>query len=213
MVITGAGGNFCSGGDVHEIIGPLTKMDDAGPARVHPHDRRPGPGDARLPAADHRRGRRRLRRRRRDPGHGQRPPPRRARREDRLPVHPRRPVPAPTWAPARSCRGSSATAAPPNCCSPAASMSADEGLAWGFYNRARRRRPLADAQALAARPRRRPDLRPRHDQAPARRRMGRDRSTPRSTWRREAQAICMADQRLPPRLRSLRRQAHAGVQG
>ena len=26
MVIAGAGGNFCSGGDVHEIIGPLTKM-------------------------------------------------------------------------------------------------------------------------------------------------------------------------------------------
>ena len=26
IVITGAGGNFCSGGDVHEIIGPLTKM-------------------------------------------------------------------------------------------------------------------------------------------------------------------------------------------
>ena len=25
-MITGAGGNFCSGGDVHEIIGPLTKM-------------------------------------------------------------------------------------------------------------------------------------------------------------------------------------------
>ena len=24
--LTGAGGNFCSGGDVHEIIGPLTKM-------------------------------------------------------------------------------------------------------------------------------------------------------------------------------------------
>jgi enoyl-CoA hydratase/carnithine racemase len=30
VVITGAGGNFCSGGDVHEIIGPLTKMDSAG---------------------------------------------------------------------------------------------------------------------------------------------------------------------------------------
>ncbi|MEE9251060.1 MAG: enoyl-CoA hydratase-related protein, partial [Alphaproteobacteria bacterium] len=30
VVITGAGGNFCSGGDVHEIIGPLTKMDMAG---------------------------------------------------------------------------------------------------------------------------------------------------------------------------------------
>jgi enoyl-CoA hydratase/carnithine racemase len=26
VVITGAGGNFCSGGDVHDIIGPLTKM-------------------------------------------------------------------------------------------------------------------------------------------------------------------------------------------
>ena len=26
VVITGDGGNFCSGGDVHEIIGPLTKM-------------------------------------------------------------------------------------------------------------------------------------------------------------------------------------------
>ncbi len=27
IVITGEGNNFCSGGDVHEIIGPLTKMD------------------------------------------------------------------------------------------------------------------------------------------------------------------------------------------
>ena len=26
IVISGQGGNFCSGGDVHEIIGPLTKM-------------------------------------------------------------------------------------------------------------------------------------------------------------------------------------------
>ena len=30
VVFTGAGGNFCSGGDVHEIIGPLTKMDTGG---------------------------------------------------------------------------------------------------------------------------------------------------------------------------------------
>ena len=30
IVIRGEGGNFCSGGDVHEIIGPLTTMDDAG---------------------------------------------------------------------------------------------------------------------------------------------------------------------------------------
>jgi hypothetical protein len=26
VIFTGAGGNFCSGGDVHEIIGPLTEM-------------------------------------------------------------------------------------------------------------------------------------------------------------------------------------------
>jgi len=30
VVLTGAGGNFCSGGDVHEIIGPLTRMDEQG---------------------------------------------------------------------------------------------------------------------------------------------------------------------------------------
>ncbi|MDX1593872.1 MAG: enoyl-CoA hydratase family protein [Gammaproteobacteria bacterium] len=30
VVLTGAGGNFCSGGDVHEIIGPLTGMDMKG---------------------------------------------------------------------------------------------------------------------------------------------------------------------------------------
>ena len=30
VVIGGAGGNFCSGGDVHEIIGPLVQMQDGG---------------------------------------------------------------------------------------------------------------------------------------------------------------------------------------
>ncbi len=29
VVVTGAGGNFCSGGDVHEIIGPLVQMQEA----------------------------------------------------------------------------------------------------------------------------------------------------------------------------------------
>lgn len=33
VVITGAGGNFSSGGDVHEIIGPLVEMDSAGVRR------------------------------------------------------------------------------------------------------------------------------------------------------------------------------------
>jgi len=30
VVLRGAGGNFCSGGDVHEIIGPLVRMQEAG---------------------------------------------------------------------------------------------------------------------------------------------------------------------------------------
>ncbi|MBV9528552.1 enoyl-CoA hydratase family protein [Sphingomonas sp.] len=30
VVVRGAGGNFCSGGDVHDIIGPLTRMDQTG---------------------------------------------------------------------------------------------------------------------------------------------------------------------------------------
>src|SRR5262245_25241970 len=30
IVLTGSGGNFCSGGDVHEIIGPLTKLNYQG---------------------------------------------------------------------------------------------------------------------------------------------------------------------------------------
>jgi enoyl-CoA hydratase/carnithine racemase len=30
IVLTGDGGNFCSGGDVHEIIGPLTRLDMPG---------------------------------------------------------------------------------------------------------------------------------------------------------------------------------------
>jgi enoyl-CoA hydratase/carnithine racemase len=30
VVVAGAGGNFCSGGDVHDIIGPLTEMDMGG---------------------------------------------------------------------------------------------------------------------------------------------------------------------------------------
>ncbi len=30
VVVTGAGGNFCSGGDVHDIIGPLVRMQEAG---------------------------------------------------------------------------------------------------------------------------------------------------------------------------------------
>ena len=90
IVLTGAGGNFCSGGDVHEIIGPLV-------GRSMPEllefTRMTGAlveGDAQLSAADRRRRRRRLRRRRRDPRDGVRHPPGDARREDGVPVHARR---------------------------------------------------------------------------------------------------------------------------
>jgi len=50
VVISGQGGNFCSGGDVHEIIGPLTEMNMNGLLEftrmtgdlvkaIRPHDR------------------------------------------------------------------------------------------------------------------------------------------------------------------------------
>ena len=47
VVIASNGGNFCSGGDVHDIIGPLLDTRHEGSARVHAHDRRSGQGDAR----------------------------------------------------------------------------------------------------------------------------------------------------------------------
>ena len=135
VVIRGAGGNFCSGGDVHEIIGPLTKMDSRRPAGLHPHDGRPGPGHARLPAADRRCGRRRLRGRRRDPRHGER--------------HPFRASPGAKTAFLFSRVGLSgadmgACAILPRIIGhgraaellfTGRSMSSDEGFAWGFYNR------------------------------------------------------------------------------
>ena len=104
VVVTGAGGNFCSGGDVHEIIGPLTTHAHARTAGVHAHDRRPGQGDAPLPAAGHRRHRRHLRRCRRHDRAGLRPALRHAR--PRAPPSCSRASawPAPTWAPAPCCR-------------------------------------------------------------------------------------------------------------
>jgi enoyl-CoA hydratase/carnithine racemase len=34
VVLAGSGGNFCSGGDVHEIIGPLVAMQEKGESAV-----------------------------------------------------------------------------------------------------------------------------------------------------------------------------------
>ena len=39
VVFASNGGNFSSGGDVHDIIGPLTKDVDERAADLHPHDR------------------------------------------------------------------------------------------------------------------------------------------------------------------------------
>jgi enoyl-CoA hydratase/carnithine racemase len=119
VILAGAGGNFCSGGDVHEIIGPLTKMDLGGlqdftrmtgdlvramracpqPIVAAVDGVCAGAGailamasDLRLAAPD-------------------------ARRPSFLPASASA---APTWGPAPYCRGSSATVEPRNCCSPAA---------------------------------------------------------------------------------------------
>ena len=62
----------------------------AGAAQFHAHDRRSRESDARLPAAHHRRGRRRVRRRRRHPGHVLRYSAEHAAFENRFPVHARR---------------------------------------------------------------------------------------------------------------------------
>ena len=91
VVVSGAGGNFSSGGDVFEIIGPLVKMDTKGLTGVHPHDRRSRQGDAGLSAADYRGGRWHLRRRRRDRRDGVGHAPGRNRRQGRVPVQQGRP--------------------------------------------------------------------------------------------------------------------------
>ena len=92
-------------------------------------------------------------------------------------------------------------------------MSAEEGERWGFHNRLVAADALLDeAQALAREPRRRPDLRPRHHQDPAQQRMG---GEPRDRDRDggAGPGDLHGDQRFPPRLRGLRGEADAGVRG
>ena len=113
IVVTGAGGNFSSGGDVFEIIGPLVEMDTKGltaftrmtgelvkamPPR-RSRSSRPWKGFARAPAPS-------------SPWRRSALGWRRARRS--LSCSTRWALPAATWAPAPSCPGSSARGALPS---------------------------------------------------------------------------------------------------
>jgi hypothetical protein len=118
VVLTGAGGNFCSGGDVHEIIGPLTERDAA---RVCSKFTRMT-GDLvkamrALSTADRGRGRRNLRRCRGDSRDVVRLPPGNAAGQNGL-LFTRVGLAGATWAPARFCRGSSVRGARPSCSLP-----------------------------------------------------------------------------------------------
>ena len=119
VVISGAGGNFCSGGDVHEIIGPLTRMTmpellaftrmTGDLVKAMRHCPQPivaavdgicaGAGAMLAMASDLRLG---------------------TARRGRRSCSCASASPAATWAPARCCRGSSGRAARPSCCTRAA---------------------------------------------------------------------------------------------
>ena len=118
-----------------------------------------------LPAADRRRGRRRLRRRRRDPRDGLRHAPRHAAARRSRSCSRASASPAATWAPARSCRASSARAAPPSCCTPAARWAPTRRERWGFFNRlVAPERCCAEAHGARRVARARPDVRARDDE-------------------------------------------------
>ena len=158
------------------------------PAQVHAHDRRPGAGDAHLPAADHRRGRGRLRRRRGNPRHGQRPAARDAGRQNRVSVHPRRPV---RRGHGRVRDPAAADRAWPSRRAALHRPRHDQrgGLAWGFFNRiVEDPLPRRNALARTSRPARRSPMRsPSASSKPS----GSVASIRRWKWKREAQARCM----------------------
>ena len=141
---------------------PADEDDDAGAARVHADDRRPRQGDARVPAADRRRRRRHLRGRGRD-----------GRARIRFPLRHAggaRPRSCSSRVGLAGCDMGACTLLPRMIGQGRAAellytgrvMTADEGAAWGFFNRlvasgcARRRRARACARAG-----RRPDVRAR----------------------------------------------------
>ena len=135
FVITGEGGNFCSGGDVFEIIGPLVEMNTVDLLEFTRMTGEAVKAMRALPAADRRGDRRRLRRRGRDPRDGLRPAPRHRQGQGRVPVQscrPRRLRHGRLRDPAAHHRAGPRSR---NCSTPAACMGGEEAERWGFFNR------------------------------------------------------------------------------
>ena len=213
FVITGEGGNFCSGGDVFEIIGPLVEMDTVEPARIHPHDRRGREGDARSARS---RSSRRSTACAPAPARSSRWPP-------TCGSEPRRPrsrscstasgLPAATWAPARSCRASSGRAAPRELLYTGRVMGGEEAERWGFFNRlAAPESVLADATKLAKELADGPTFANAHDQAHARDGMG-DVGRAGDRGRSRRAGAVHGDGRLRARLPGVRGETEAGIRG
>ena len=204
VVITGAGGNFCSGGDVHEIIGPLTKLDMPGllaftrmtgdlvkamracpqPIVAAVDGVCAGAGAILAMASDLRFGT--------------------ARSKTAFLF---------TRVGLAGCDMGACAILPrligqgraAELLYTGRAMGGEEGERWGFFNRlCAPDDVLAEAQALARQPGRRPDLRPRHDQedAAAGVEHGRRRS---HRGRGPGPGHLHGDQRFPPRLPRLRR--------
>ena len=106
VVLTGAGGNFCSGGDVLEIIGPLIERDMKGLLAFTRMTGDVVKAMRACPQPVDRGDRRRLRRRGRLPRHRLGPASRHAARRRPRSCSCASGSPAATWAPAPCCRGS-----------------------------------------------------------------------------------------------------------
>ncbi len=126
-------GNFCSGGDVHDIIAAADQDGHEGTVGVYTHDRRSGQGDDPLRQADHQRSRRNLRRRGCNYRDGIGPAPWRRRWQKPRFCSPASGLPVATWALAPCCRASSGRAGPPNLLYTGRTMSADGGRTLGLF--------------------------------------------------------------------------------
>ncbi len=152
VVLASNGGNFCSGGDVHDIIGPLVDMDMKGLLAFTRMTGDLGEGDAQLQQAGDRGGRRRGGGRRRDLGHGVGSQAGGAGGEMRL-LFTRVGLAGCDMGLVRCCpRSSGRGRAGGASLYRFRAMSAEEGAAWGFWNAIHLAERLeAEAMALAAR--------------------------------------------------------------